>query len=379
MPYTAPTVNYSATNNGTYTTLTGVQSVVVRRGRQRFQDPMPQSSCTIELIPANSYALPLAVGQFIDVRDANTSTSPCYFAGQITDVIRTYDIPFNSGTGAAPGDRITITATGGTGALGSATLINYSMPEQAVSVSLDGLASQANVLFIYEDNTVFNSAQTLNVPLLNAVNTLMQTGQMLMDDLDTERSGSKRGLYIYNNTAKTPAYTYSDTGATRFKTLEYQSSVQDVFNYVEVDPVGLANQVTNSGTPPYNALTYTTYNRSTADALSLSGYLFSLLSGQLTPVPSVLATDTATADGCMTVARIPKGSGSPVSGGQVIGAMASITFRGSTVAGQIQGINASFYADRASVQLYFSPSLGVSFTLDSTTNGVLDTNRLGYP
>jgi hypothetical protein len=62
-----------------------------------------------------------------------------------------------------------------------------------------------------------------------------------------------------------------------------------------------------------------------------------------------------------------------------IGASASIVFRGTTVTGQIQGLSAAFYPDRASVQLYFSPSLGTPFTLDSSTNGVLDQNRLGYP
>jgi hypothetical protein len=62
-----------------------------------------------------------------------------------------------------------------------------------------------------------------------------------------------------------------------------------------------------------------------------------------------------------------------------IGASASIVFRGTTVTGQIQGMSAAFYPDRAGVQLYFSPSLGTPFTLDSSTNGVLDQNRLGYP
>lgn len=376
MTYTAPTVNYSATNNGTYTTLTGVQSVNINRGRQRFQDPFPQTTCTVELIPANSYALPLAIGQFIDVRDTNSGTSPCYFAGQITDVTRTYDIPFNAGTGSAPGDRITITASGGTGAVGSALLSNYSLPSQAVSVSLDNVISNANITYLYEETFVRNSAQTLDGSMLDAVNTLLQTAQMLIDDLDTQRSGTKRGLFTYVNRASSSlGFAYSDTGSTRYKNLQFESSAQSTFNWVEVDATGVGTSVTAKGSAPYNALKYNTFNVSAADASSLSNYLYELLSGQLAPVPFVLGTDTATASTCMNVVRMAYGS----SLNSAIGEVAEITFRGATVSAQVQGLSASFYPDRGSVQLFFSPSLGVPFTLDSSTNGVLDTNRLGYP
>jgi hypothetical protein len=376
MTYTAPTVNYSATNNGTYTTLTGVQSVNINRGRQRFQDPFPQSSCTIELIPANTYALPLAIGQFIDVRDSNSSSSPCYFAGQITDVNRTYDVPYNSVTGAAPGDRITITASGGTGALGSALLSSYSLPSQAVSVSLDNIVANANVTYVDEDTLVLNSAQTLDGSVLEAVNTLLQTAQMLMDDLDTERTGTKRGLFVYLNSANQfLGLTYSDTNFQRYKTLQYESSAQSTFNWVEVAATGIWTTVTAKGAAPFNALKYTTFNVNQADTSSLSNYLYELLSGQLTPVPFTLSTDTNAYDACMYVAQLANADGQR----PAIGEIASITFRGTTVSAQVQGLSANFYPDYGSVQLYFSPSLGTPFTLDSSTNGVLDQNRLGYP
>jgi hypothetical protein len=376
MTYTAPTVNYSATNNGTYTTLTGVQSVNINRGRQRFQDPFPQSSCTIELIPANTYALPLAIGQFIDVRDSSSGSSPCYFAGQITDVNRTYDVPYNSVTGAAPGDRITITASGGTGALGSALLSSYSLPSQAVSVSLDSIVANANVTYVDEDTLVLNSAQTLNGSVLEAVNTLLQTAQMLMDDLDTERTGTKRGLFIYRNSANQfLGLTYSDTTFQRYKTLQFESSAQSTFNWVEVAATGIWTTVTAKGAAPFNALKYTTFNVNQADTSSLSNYLYELLSGQLAPVPFSLGTDTNAYDACMYVAQLANADGQR----PAIGEIASITFRGTTVSAQVQGLSANFYPDYGSVQLFFSPSLGTPFTLDSSTNGVLNTNRLGFP
>jgi hypothetical protein len=63
---------------------------------------------------------------------------------------------------------------------------------------------------------------------------------------------------------------------------------------------------------------------------------------------------------------------------QIIGALVTVIFRGTTVTAQIQGINTTFYPDYASVQLYLSPSIGAPFTLDSPILGVLDQNRLGF-
>jgi hypothetical protein len=62
-----------------------------------------------------------------------------------------------------------------------------------------------------------------------------------------------------------------------------------------------------------------------------------------------------------------------------LGAGVTVLFRGTTALAEIQGINTVFYSDYAQLQLYLSPSLGTPFTLDSSTFGVLDTNRLGYP
>lgn len=378
MSYTPPTVNYSATHNGTYTTLTGVQSVSIRRGRQYFQDPFSQSICTIELIPATSYALPLAVGQFVDVRDSNIASSPCYFEGQITDVTRTYEMPYNNATGAAPSDRITLTLTGAVGNIGSATLQNFNMVAFSdVSNTLFEVGANTNVTVFAENNSILHSGRVYSGPALEAVNKLLQTGQMLIDDQDTARLGTILGCRAVNNIGRNPlGLSYSDTGQTLFKSLEYQSSVESTFNYVEVEAEGLTPQVTKASSGRFNSLLYQTYNIDTATALSLSQYLYNLLSGGLAPVPLTIGTDTTAAPNCMTAARIFT---SATGNFPVIGQLATITFRGTTVTGQIQGVNANFYLDRAHVQLYFSPSLGVPFTLNSTTNGVLDQNRLGFP
>jgi hypothetical protein len=376
MNYTPPTVNYSAAHNGTYTTLTGVQFVNITRGRQRFQDPFAPTTCTIELIPANSYALPLAIGQYIDVRDNNASNSPCYFEGQITDVIRNYEIPYDNATGAAPADRITIIAAGAVGKIGSATVNNVTIfSGSTVDYPAEIIPAVCGVSSQWETSTVEVSATSVSGPGLSILNQYLQTGQMLIDDWDTQRLSTLLSCYIWNNKGdSTSGFAYSDTGATRFKALEYESSAQSTFNYVEVNADGLATQITKAATGPYNTLTYDTYNKTTADALDLSGYLYNLLSGQLAPVPFTLTTDTTVAATCMNVAVLTQ---SPTYK-PALGQIATVTFRGTTVSGQIQGINISFSLDRATVQLYLSPTLGVPFTLNSATNGILGTNRLGY-
>lgn len=381
MTYTPPTVNYSATANGTYTTLTGVQSVVINRGKRYFQDPYAQSTCVIELIPATSYALPLAIGQYIDVRIANSATSPCYFSGQITDVERQYEMPYNSGTNYAPGDRFVITATGGLGGIGGAQANVFTVGTGTlVSSTLVNIGLNTGVLVAADSNGSQHGAINFSGAYLDLFNTLLRTGQMVVDDIDKRRNtdpGDFLSVYTYpigKNFSLNIAY--GDTGAgQRFKQINYVSSVQSTFNYIEVEVPGFYTSVTALGFPPFNALKYTTLNKDIPDTASLSLYLYNLLSGQTVPAPFMIETDTTVSANCVSVAVLP----TIASLQTAIGQNATVVFRGATVTATIQGFTVRFGLDRASVQLYFSPSLGTPFILDSTTFGVLDTNRLGYP
>ena len=393
MPYTPPTVNYSAALDGTYTTLTGVQSVSITRGRQRFQDPFPQSNCVIELIPANSYATALAIGQYIDVRTSNSGAATCYFEGRITDVERVYGMPYNSGTGAAPADRIVITATGATGSLGATQLVNYTVPTQSVYDSMTDINTQAKATTQVDPNfsySIFNNSYTVNNSALDTQNTLLRTAVGYMDDMGMYRTAiasvppTYQGIYLYDTSATTFLQTnisFSDdnTATYKFNNLAYLSSVQNTFSQVTVSLQGLASQTANSGTPPYNSLIYDAASNTTANGLSLATYLYSLLSGQLTAVPYVISTDTNLSASCVDVLKVRPRSVFGVTDRQIaIGATASVKFRGLTAYGIVQGFTGNFYTDHANIQLYFSPG-SVGFTLDSTAFGVLDTNRLGYP
>jgi hypothetical protein len=390
MPYTPPTVNYCATINGTYTSLTGAQSVSISRGRQRFQDNFTQTNCVIELIPAATYAVPLAVGQFIDVRTTNAAGSPAYFVGNITDIQRAYSIPYNSVTGVAPADRITITAAGTLGVLGKSTFADYFIVSSNATETIGQVAFDAGAIvdavgFNYS-SLAFNSAQLLtNIGVLDLVNTLLRTAQYFIDDIDNARAayfGKNNVGVTFQPGQGNTAYSFSDVGTvgTRaFTDLQFLSSVQNTFTQVQVAPAGLATQTASSGTAPFNTLVYDTYSLNTANAASLAGYILNMQS-LATAVPYSITTNTLVAPTCTTISELALTAVlSDITAGMNLGAGVQVTFRGTTAKAQIQGINTTFYPDYATVQLFLSPSLGAPFTLNSTTLGILDANRLGFP
>jgi len=372
MTYTPPTVNYYNAGTASWLTMSGVQSVNISRGRQRFQDPISQTSATIQIIPTVNTTF--NVGQFIDVRATNTDASVCYFQGQITDVQRSYDFPYNNVSGATPGDRLTISAAGATGVAGTAQLDNIGWLSRRVGGIIEPLLNQQNLqVGTMATNTIEASSQSYTGPLLEAINQLLNTAQLVLDDYKTARSANKLGYTYYPIGQVYNTIAFTDTGSPyKYTALEYLSSVQNTFNYVEVEPAGLANQITQ-GTAPFNALLYKTFSFSEADANNLSAYLYNLLSGQLAPAPYSITTDTKAAPTCTALAQIPEGA----LANAVIGQPVTVAFRGTSGIGNIIGVNTSFYDDYASVQCYLSPSFGPSFILDSASFGVLDQNRLG--
>lgn len=381
MAYTQPAINYRTSYSASNIPLTGVQSAIINRGRQRFQDNFVGSQCEIELIPATSYATPIAVGQWLDVRDT-TGTTGAWFTGTITDVNRTYSMPYNSGTGYAPGDRIRITATGSTGMLGVGNGVTISLGGSVTAAgAIAYCASQNNMGYWIFGGTSYALTQGgtySNYQTLDLINQWCRTGQIFIDDFDSLFSSP--AISILAGATLGRSATFTDTGATgsttyKFNHIEYQSSVQTAFTQVAVTPTGLATQTAQTGSAPYATLNYQTLNVSTADAANLANYLL-VTNNQATATPFIVGTDTSVQSNCMKVTQVMNGDSTQ---SIPLGTIVTVTFRGVTVYAQVQGIQSFFYPDRAGFQLFLSPSLGQAFTLNSTSNGVLDTNRLGFP
>jgi hypothetical protein len=375
MAYAAPVVSYSSTIDGTYTALTGVQSVRVSRGRRFFQDNFSASSCVIDLIPAATYATPLAIGQFIDVRKANNSASEAYFTGRIIDIERSYDIPYNSTTGYAPGDRITITCGGAAGVVASNVIANTTYFGDLALQNVNAVLNDSGVQWVASNfGTVLSGNITVqNRGALDVVNDLLRTAQATMDDYDLSRVdiGRKFALIIYS--AANATFVFEDTNPlTKFNRINYSSSAQSVFNKVNVEAAGLTAQ-TVSGTAPFNTLVYNTYNQTSTQALSLANYLYTIYSQSFTPIPSMIGTDSKMFPDCMQIAVMAPDQPA------FIGANVSVSLRGVTTDTVGQGFDAFFYPDYGKIDMYLSPGFGTPFTLNSASFGVLNTNRLGYP
>lgn len=380
MPYTAPKVFYSATINGTYTELGNIQSINITRGRQRFTDPFVSSQCSIELIPANSYSPALEIGQFLDVRLTNSSASPAYFNGRITDIERRYGIPYNaSNTIAAPQDRITITVTGGTGILGSQAFDDAGNSWGASDV-ISGVAQPiGNTYGVNSANPgpsyVRASAQTLpkGTPLMDVINQCLRTAQWIVDDADQQRSNS--GGYSYSvqwyrtsATGTTVAFTDTSGAGYKYNDIQYVSSVQQTFSTVVVEPAGLTAQASSSGSLR-NAYSFTTFDETTTQAANLAAYVRTV-NTQTTPTPFAITTSSVVSDTVQALAQLttyPVGTG------------ATVTFRGTTVNASIQGWAFGFYPDRCNVTAFMAPAVGAPLILDSTSNGILNQNTLAYP
>jgi hypothetical protein len=394
MTYTTPNVYYATTFDGTYTKLDGIQSVLINRGKSRFQDPATASRCSIEIIPNSSFPS-ITIGQFIDIRDANNGSSSAYFVGRITDIQRTYAIPYNSSTGATPGDRVVISVTGGTGVLAASatTAGNIGTPVDA-TYYLMTIPEFCRVYAITPQNigydyTVFGSPTPIGQNVIAAeeqawrnFNNTLNTVQYSVDDLDLNRTfkGNTGGIYdIYAGVYSYPtgqtgkSISFVDDGSTgatvyKYSQVEYASSIQSAFTQVIVEST-LAAQDINNGNPPFVGLNYQSVVATTGQAITLGNYILTVNSST-TPTPFNVVTTTNLQDNAAALGKILECP---------IGTAVTFKFRGTTVSATVCGISASYYPDRANIRLTLSPSLGTPFTLDSTAFGVLDTNRLGYP
>jgi len=405
MPYTAPNVYYASVFDGTYTKLDGVQSVSISRGKSRFQDPQTASQCSVELIPQSTFPS-MTIGQFIDIRDSNSGASSAYFAGKITDIQRSYAIPYNAGTGATPADRVTITVTGGTGVLASgygSDGYGGGGAVDATSTLMTGSMNQTNVYTTTPQNIgydygVFSPIVPIGqnilapgpAPWFDTINRVLNTIQYSADDLDLNRTFKQNyggiadvyaGAYFYPTGQTGKSISLVDdgtTGATVYKyaQIEYVSSVQSSFSQVVIQYAAFAasaytNQELNitSGLPPFVSFNYPTAIATTTQGTSLGNYVLAV-NNQSIPAPFSIGTSTTQQESAAALGKLAECP---------IGTAVTVKFRGTTVTATVCGISASYYTDRANIRLNLTPSLGTPFTLDSTAFGVLDTNRLGYP
>lgn len=416
MPFTTPTVNVATTMDGTYTTIAGVQNLQFNRGRQRYSDPFAASNLTIEMLAPTNDALVPKVGNFIDIRATNSSASEAYFVGKVTDVRRDYDIPYTTATNSAPGDRIFVTVRSALGLIGQYQASNPYVFKVSPSWTILGLLG---AFFGYTFNCVvvtlgtfanwpiaslLSSQVLFTGPALDMMNQLARTGPYYIGDYDNARvvavpDPSQAGYNPgYGNREfkvgvrsagltdiSASNFTFSDVGAIRYDGINFLTGNENTYTAITVStdnnlygddnktitvPSTIpAAQTYYVGNAPFTTLSWTTNSPDTTWSSSLTSVVYNR-TYQPTIGPFSITTTTAVDSTALNMALMNS---------HFVGETGSITFRGTTYKVSLEGVDVFMTPDQARVTCYFSPFPGDYFILNSTTNGVLDTNKLGYP
>jgi hypothetical protein len=360
-----------------------VINVNVRIGRQKITDRWVPDICQIELIPSSTFTAP-TIGSFVKLTVTGASNQAFY--GPVTDVQRTYGIPYNAGTGAAPADRVIVTAESwGKSRAGraraSAVSITAGSPlSNGISTLNTNLST--GITNIYFDESIGATLQQqgetytglfldfINSVMISSVGYLQEWMSTANPSLEYATNGFKASLNYLN---------FTDTGS--------QSSATNTYFYNQIEFLSTIDnsytQVTvsyNNGSGPNSATTgaapYTTY--STTSNLQLSGqatdcagiYLASLSQSATRPYRLVTNSSLVGSVDLDTVLGNQQDS-------KVIGSLVTVTFRGTTYNVILEGFNVSQDLEQATYTFYFSPAIGVPLVLTSTAFGILDTNTLG--
>ena len=378
MTYTGQfTVEVSA-DAATWTALTPyVIAANVRIGRQQITDRWTPDVATIELLaPPNSGPAIPPIGDYLRINGA----SGCY-SGVITDVARDYGIKYTSATGAAPSDRITITAASRGMYVGGRAF--YTNVAVTAGVVLNG----------YIDGTWFFSVDgALAAPQLagTAGNFTVETGTISGNALDALNSAMvscvgymwDRGLSGIPNVAQNAErqslnyVNFTDTGSQSSATNTYfydqiEFLASDDNSYTETQIAYNNNAATasaTSGSAPFNVYQTKSVLNTLSQAQQVADVLLSVVS-QTSYRPFRISTKASIVGSFDLAANLDAYN--------LVGTSCTVTFRGTTYNMIIEGYAISQDLEDARYTFYFSPALNAALILDSTAFGILDTNTLG--
>jgi len=229
---------------------------------------------------------------------------------------------------------------------------------QSIAALSGGLLYTDNDLSIYGSTT---SAQTLTGTVNDLAQLFMRTeGGYIMED--NKMRGRNRAVVANNTFTDVPG-----DGNFKYEAIDFRSAVDNYSTQVIVQPTGLAQQ--SAGTGDYQAIV-ATINGSTVDASTVASFYKTQMDLNQT-VPFTIQTSgavSAAAPGAMRLAY-------PVATHESV----TVQFRGSSYVGQIIGADFDANSTTWSSTFYLTSSLAASFfVLNSTTNGILNTNKLGF-
>jgi len=382
-------VAYSA-NGSTWTDVTDyVVQGTMRIGRQQLTDRYTPDNFSVELLaPASSGPAIPPVRYYLRAQTTVGLDTVNMFLGVITDVQRDYGIPYTSATGAAPADRITITAASygmylsGRGFATNVTISASTTLEGAVNaVYDDGVSTSGGPTFNgspFSSTNVWNTAiaqdETYTGNVLDYINAVVASVVSRMADTPSLTAGPNLldGNYVRGN-----QFNFSDGAAFGTQTHPYNQIeflASDNNSYTEIRVGYNSNASTASavsGSQPYQTYSTVSVLESASTAQGAADLTLAILS-QSQYRPFRVSTKAS----IMTNPLLPLQLSSLVTG-RCIGTQVQIRFRSTVYVVILEGYTITQDLDDAYYTFYFSPALGQPLILDDTNFGILDTNTLG--
>lgn len=206
------------------------------------------------------------------------------------------------------------------------------------------------------------SAQTLTATAADLAHLWSRTegGYIREQDLEAVMNGR-------NSMSSTTPYTFTDIpgdGKDKYNEIVFRSAADNYSSKVIVQADGFADQTAGTGAYP---IQISTISSGTAEAANLAGYYFTQLDlNQQVPFAITWSSPISVTGPIMSS---PYATNRPV----------TITFRGATYTCVIIGGDFTMSNSEWRATAYLVSSLAQAFlVLDSTTLGVLDTNKLGF-
>ena len=352
--------------SGSAASLYPVTSVSISRGRQQVQDPFRAATATVtgrdpQFLPS------IRVGDVIQLSVFNPALQEIVmFYGYIADLNISY--------GEVPAaDTWTIYCEDALAAAGRAqTSSSFSWSTGISTFDAAKLAcTDAGIPITDIFNTASGStvsAQSLfDTNLLTILQTLVQTEQGRLISLSDTSLGWIDRTALENSTQ---VVKFTDDPATytgvKYTQAEFRSLADSFYESVTVEPQGLAAQTAGVGTRQYSM---NSYDETTAQASNLAGYVLATLQSNVA-APSIISTisELQTNDDVLLAAR-DAGTGE----------RCGLLLRGYLYDLFIEGVTISANPDqtRFTFNVVSADALNF-FILDSSTFGVLDTNKLGF-
>lgn len=375
-------------NGSTWTTINKVTDLTFNVGRQLPTDQWQSSNGSIRVFYPTGYTTPIAnlsVGSTIRWFAPGRSNVASW-TGYVRNIALEVDVPWNATTGTGAADYLVIDCEGELSKLGRA---NYTIDTNSLNIDMGlavgrlGTGTGAQVF----DEGFFSSSFTVSFPAgtyqaLQHLNTLATSANARVIDgvrLGVGTNPTRPAAIVANSSLQTVAPvsfsdTTNDSTHSIYDSLSFDGLADNYFTQVVVNPASVASQTESFGSAPYSTLELSTYNSSTADAYELAA-----LNLNLYKLPTLGVSQLSATSAGQHTQNLDTLGVADAQFGELVMRYALIDFRGSTYVAAIEGATITADTNQTRVTYYLSPATYAGWlTLDDTSLGVLDVNRLAF-